>query len=31
MNQLKGFPFEPLDEPITPCGEGGGFGGGLPG
>ena len=28
MQELKGWPFEPLgDEDITPCGEGGGMGG----
>jgi hypothetical protein len=32
MNQLKGFPFEPLGDPnVTPCGGGGPGGGGFPG
>ena len=30
MNQLKGFPFEPLDDPVLSCGGGAGSGG-LPG
>jgi len=31
MNDLKGFPFEPLGDPVLPCGGGGGGAGGLPG
>jgi len=32
MQELKGWPFEPLgDEDMTPCGEGGPGGGGFPG
>jgi len=30
MNDLKGFPFEPLGDPVLPCGGGAGSGG-LPG
>jgi hypothetical protein len=32
MNQLKGWPFEPLEDPkINPCGGGGSGDGGFPG
>ena len=31
MKELKGWPYEPLGDPVTPCGEGDGFGGGVPG
>jgi len=31
MNYMKGFPFETLHDPIVPCGNGDGFGGGIPG
>jgi len=32
MQELKGWPFEPFGDPeAEPCGEGDGFGGGVPG
>ena len=30
MKELKGWPFEPLGDPVSPCGEGP-SGGGFPG
>jgi hypothetical protein len=31
MKELKGWPFEPLGDPVNPCGEGEGPGPGFPG
>jgi hypothetical protein len=30
MKELKGWPFEPLGDPVNPCGEGPGAGPGFP-